>query len=69
MSERPGPLRAALEDADEGMREMFPYVPEYFAEKWGLMDYITRAGEALEADDLRKGEEVRICSLAAVLSC
>jgi hypothetical protein len=41
-------LRAALEDALEGLEEMLPYVPGYFQNKWALPDYIERAQAALE---------------------
>ena len=43
--------RKALENALEGLEEMFPYVPEYFQWKWALQDYIDRAREALKRDD------------------
>lgn len=40
-------LRKALADALEGMQDMRPYVPEYFAEKWNHDTYIERAKTAL----------------------
>jgi hypothetical protein len=43
-------LRAALADALEGLEDMFPYVPEYFREKWEHQGYIDRARAALEQD-------------------
>jgi hypothetical protein len=42
-------VRAALADALEGLREMIPYVPEYFVGKWDLGVYIERAESALQA--------------------
>lgn len=42
-------LRAALEDATEGLDEMLPYVPDYFVEKWDLQGYVTRAHAVLNA--------------------
>lgn len=44
------PLRAALEDALEGLEEITGYVPEYFQSKWDHQGYIDRARAALEAD-------------------
>jgi hypothetical protein len=41
-------LRAALEDALEGLNEMLPYVPEFFVRKWELAGYAERAKGALE---------------------
>ena len=41
-------LREALTDALEGMLDMRPYVPDYFAEKWDHDGYIERARAALE---------------------
>lgn len=40
-------LAAALADALEGLREMLPYVPEYFVEKWQLQGYVDRAEQFL----------------------
>jgi len=40
-------LREGLEDALDGMRDMRPYVFEYFAEKWDHDAYIRRAEELL----------------------
>lgn len=45
-------LRAALEDALEGMQSMIGYVDEYFRDKWELDAYIERASAALEAGDV-----------------
>lgn len=46
-------LRNALADALEGLREMKPYVPDYFVWKWELDDYVTDAEAALaQADEL-----------------
>ena len=45
--ERERALRAALEDALEGMEEMRGYVSDYFREKWGHDAYIERARAAL----------------------
>ena len=41
-------LRAALDDALEGLEEMLPYVPEYYRVKWDHQGYIDRAKAALE---------------------
>ena len=41
-------LQRGLEDALEGMKEMYPYVPEYFQEKWELKAYIERAERTLK---------------------
>lgn len=41
-------LRGGLEDALEGLREMLPYVPEFFVRKWDLASYIERAKDTLE---------------------
>lgn len=49
MGEREDGLIDALQDAYEGLREMFPYVPDYFVDKWGLQGYIDRAEAALRA--------------------
>jgi len=46
-------LRDELADALEGLREMAPYVPDYFVEKWDLDDYITNAENALTSADGR----------------
>lgn len=43
-------LRKALEDALEGMEDMFPYVPEFFRWKWDHQGYIDRAKAALALD-------------------
>ena len=43
-------LRAALEDAIEGMEDMLPYVDPYFQWKWGHQGYIDRAKAALALD-------------------
>lgn len=43
-------LRGALEDALDGLEDMFPYVPEFFREKWEHQGYIDRARAALQAD-------------------
>jgi hypothetical protein len=40
-------LREGLEDALDGMRDMRPYVFEYFAEKWDHDAYIKRAEDLL----------------------
>ena len=42
-------LRKALGDAEEGLREMFGYVPEYFREKWNHQGYIDRARAAIDS--------------------
>jgi len=42
-------LTDALKDALEGMEDMFPYVPEFFQEKWEHQGYIDRARKALGA--------------------
>jgi hypothetical protein len=44
-------LRAALEDALEGLEEMLGYVPPYFRWKWELEGYITRARATLGRTD------------------
>lgn len=42
----------ALKDALDGLEDMFPYVPEFFREKWEHQGYIDRAKAALrEAQD------------------
>jgi hypothetical protein len=41
-------LRAALQDALEGLEEMIGYVSPYFREKWELDGYISRAKTVLE---------------------
>lgn len=46
-------LRDDLADALEGLRDMAPYVPEYFVEKWDLDDYVTNAEAALVLADER----------------
>lgn len=38
---------AALADALDGLEDMFPYVPEFFREKWEHQGYIDRARAAL----------------------
>lgn len=40
-------LIAALKDALDGMEDMFPYVPEFFREKWDHQGYIDRAKAVL----------------------
>ena len=42
-------LRAALEDALEGLMDMLPYVPDYFVARHALNLYVIRARDALEA--------------------
>lgn len=44
-------LRDALQDALEGLEDMRPYVPDYFADKWDHDDYIDRARSALFGED------------------
>ncbi len=41
-------LRLALENALEGMREMLPYVPDHFREKWSLDLYVVETENALK---------------------
>ncbi len=41
-------LRLALENALEGMREMLPYVPDYFRDKWSLDLYVAETENALK---------------------
>lgn len=41
-------LRAALVEAIEELEDMLPYVPEYFAQKWGYGESITRLKAVLE---------------------
>jgi hypothetical protein len=41
-------LVTALEEALEGMREMIPYVPDYFIAKHDLYMYIVHAEVTLE---------------------
>lgn len=48
-------IRDALAEALEGLKEMFPYVPDYFQEKWDLDDYIVNATEALAELDEELG--------------
>lgn len=40
-------LKAALEDAIDGMEEMLPYIDSYFRRKWQLEAYLARAQIAL----------------------
>ena len=42
-------LRAALTTALEGLEDMLPYVPAYFAEKWKHQEYVEAARQALTA--------------------
>lgn len=42
--------RAALEDALEGLEEMYPYVPEQFQWKHYLDEYIARARAVLAGE-------------------
>jgi hypothetical protein len=44
-------LRAALEDAADGLAESIAYASPYFRAKWGLDSYLARARAALEEDD------------------
>lgn len=44
----------ALHDATEGLREMRPYVPDYFAQKWMHDGYIERAEAAIAAIEEQK---------------
>lgn len=46
-------LRAALQDALEGMQEMILYVPDYFRDKWELSNYIERAEHVMRAIESR----------------
>lgn len=41
-------VRAALEDAIDGMEDMIVYVPDYFSEKWGHDEFLARARTALD---------------------
>ena len=54
--DRADDLSVALADALYGLEDMFPYVPEYFQEKWDHQGYIDRARAALIAD---RGVSVR----------
>jgi hypothetical protein len=45
---------AVLQDAIDGMHDMFSYVPDYFRGKWKHQDYINRAEKALA--DLLDGD-------------
>lgn len=40
-------LKMDLMNALEGLHEMFPYVPEYYRDKWNHQQYIDRARTAL----------------------
>jgi hypothetical protein len=52
-SGREAQLESALQDALEGLRDMLPYVDEYFRKKWDHQGYIDRAEKALEARSAR----------------
>jgi hypothetical protein len=56
-------LREVLADALDEMRDMVPYVPEYFREKWRHDEAVDRAATAL-ADPLGVAIEndVRVCA-------
>lgn len=41
-------LRAALLEAIEELEDMLPYVPEYFAQKWGYRESIDKLKAVLE---------------------
>jgi hypothetical protein len=44
-------LIAALQDALDGLEDMYPYVPEYFRDKWDHAGYIDRARATLRDHD------------------
>lgn len=51
-------LERDLAYALDGLEEMRPYVSDYFAEKWGHDEYITRTRQALHHTPKEEGVEV-----------